>query len=104
MPVTCQITGARVTTGTRIHRSGKAKKEGGIGKHITKVVKRKILPNLRRKKRIWVPELNQWVSVTLSARALKTINKNGAFKVLKDAGLLKGLKPLPEKKQDAKAA
>jgi large subunit ribosomal protein L28 len=104
MPRACQITGARITTGTRIHRSGKAKKEGGIGKHITKVVKRKIRPNLRRAKRIWVPELNRWVTVTLSARALKTINKNGAFKVLKDAGLLKGLQPLPAKKQEAKAA
>lgn len=94
MPIACQITGTRMTTGTRIHRSGKAKKEGGIGKHITKVVKRKIRPNLRRGKRIWVPELNQWVTVTISARALKTINKNGAYKVLKEAGLLKGLKPV----------
>jgi large subunit ribosomal protein L28 len=68
------------------------------------VVKRKIRPNLRRGKRIWVPELNRWVTVTLSARALKTINKNGAYKVLNDAGLLKGLKPLQEKKQEAKAA
>jgi large subunit ribosomal protein L28 len=101
MPVTCQITGARITTGTRIHRSGKAKKEGGIGKHITKVVKRKIRPNLRRGKRIWVPELEQWVTVTLSARALKTINKNGAYNVLKEAGLLKGLKTVQEKKQAA---
>ena len=104
MPRACQITGAHITTGTRIHRSGKAKKEGGIGKHITKVVKRKIRPNLRRAKRIWVPELNRWVTVTLSARALKTINKNGAFKVLSDAGLLKGLKSLTVKKQEAKAA
>jgi large subunit ribosomal protein L28 len=104
MPRACQITGAHITTGTRIHRSGKAKKEGGIGKHITKVVKRKIRPNLRRAKRIWVPELNRWVTVTLSARALKTINKNGAFKVLNDAGLLKGIKALTEKKQTAKAA
>ena len=104
MPRACQITGARITSGTRIHRSGKAKKEGGIGKHITKVVKRKIRPNLRRGKRIWVPELNRWVTVTLSARALKTINKNGAYQVLNEAGLLKGLKPLQEKKQEAKAA
>lgn len=94
----CQITGAHITSGSKIHRSGKAKKEGGIGKHITKVVKRKIRPNLRRAKRIWVPELNRWVKVTLTARALKTINKNGAFKVLSEAGLLKNLKPEPAKK------
>lgn len=104
MPRVCQITGAHITSGSRIHRSGKAKKEGGIGKHITKVVKRKIRPNLRRGKRIWVPELNRWVKVTLTANALKTINKNGAFKVLNEAGLLKGLKREAPKKQEAKAA
>ncbi len=83
----CQITGAKVTTGHKIHRSGKAKKEGGIGKHITKRVKRKIHPNLRDK-RIFVPELGKWVEVRLTARALKTVNKNGAYKVLKEAGLI----------------
>jgi len=83
----CQITGARVTTGHKIHRSGKAKKEGGIGKHITKRVKRKIYPNLRDK-RIFVPELGRWVRVKLTARALKTVHKVGAFKVLTEAGLI----------------
>jgi len=87
MPRACQITGAKVTTGHKIHRSGKAKKEGGIGKHITKRVKRKIYPNLRDK-RIFVPELGEWVRVRLTARALKTVHKNGAFKVLSEAGLI----------------
>ncbi len=84
----CQITGARVTTGHRIHRSGKAKKEGGIGKHITKRVKRKFYPNLQDK-RIWVPQIGEWVKVRLSTRALKTVNKNGAYKTLLAAGLIK---------------
>ena len=84
----CQITGVKVTTGHHIHRSGKAKKEGGIGKHITKRVKRKIYPNLRDK-RIWVSELGKFVRVRLSARALKTVSKLGALKVLKEAGLVK---------------
>lgn len=83
----CQITGVKVTTGHKTHRSGKAKKEGGIGRHITKRVKRVILPNLR-KKRIWVPELGKFVEVKLTARALKTVNKNGALKTLKAAGLV----------------
>jgi large subunit ribosomal protein L28 len=87
MAKVCQITGVGVTRGHHIHRSGKAKKEGGIGKHITKRVKRVIFPNLRTK-RIWVPELAKYVTVKLSARALKTVNKNGAFKVLKGAGLI----------------
>ena len=47
MAKVCQITGVGVTRGHHIHRSGKAKKEGGIGKHITKRVKRVIFPNLR---------------------------------------------------------
>jgi large subunit ribosomal protein L28 len=87
MAKVCQITGVGVTRGHHIHRSGKAKKEGGIGRHITKRVKRVILPNLR-KKRIWVPELGKFVEVKLTARALKTVNKNGAFKTLKAAGLV----------------
>jgi large subunit ribosomal protein L28 len=73
--------------GRRIHRSGLAKKKGGIGRHVTKTVKRKVLPNIQTK-RIWVPELNRHVRVKLSARALKTINKNGAYKTLKAAGLI----------------
>jgi large subunit ribosomal protein L28 len=87
MARTCQITGVGVTRGHHIHRSGKAKKEGGIGRHITKRVKRVIFPNLREK-RIWVPELGKYVRVRLSARALKTVNKNGAFATLKGAGLV----------------
>lgn len=87
MAKVCQITGVGVTRGHHIHRSGKAKKEGGIGRHITKRVKRVILPNLR-KKRIWVPELGKFVEVKLTARALKTVNKNGAFKTLKAASLV----------------
>ena len=83
----CSIRGTRVRSGGRIHRSGLAKKKGGIGRHVTQVVKRKISPNLQNK-RIWVPELNRHVRVKISARALKTINKNGAYKTLKAAGLI----------------
>ncbi len=83
----CSITGVGTTTGNKIHRSGLAKKKGGIGRHITKRVKRVIFPNLRQK-RIWVPELGQFVRVKLTARALKTVNKNGAYTVLKEAGVI----------------
>ncbi len=88
MPRQCQITGAKVTTGHHIHRSGKAKKLGGIGRHVTKRVKRKIYANIRDKN-IWVPELDKFVKVRLTMRALKTINKNGAYKVLTEAGIIK---------------
>ncbi len=44
-------------------------------------------PNLQKKK-IYVPELKKFVTLTISTRALKTINKNGAFATLKKAGLI----------------
>lgn len=83
----CSITGAKPARGSKIHRRGLAKKKGGIGMHVTKVVPREFQPNLKTK-RIWVPELQKHVRVKLSARALKTINKNGAYATLKKAGLL----------------
>ena len=83
----CQITGARPTRGSKIHRRGMAKKKGGIGMHVTKVTPREFVPNLR-KKRIWVPELKKFVTVKLTARALKTVAKNGAYKTLKKAALV----------------
>lgn len=73
--------------GGRIHRSGLAKKKGGIGRHVTKVVKRSVSPNLQNK-RIWVPEFGRFVRMKLSCRALKTMNKNGVFATLKKAGLV----------------
>jgi large subunit ribosomal protein L28 len=87
MAYECQITGARRRQGNRIHRSGLAKKKGGIGRHVTKKVKRTVSPNLH-KKRIWVPELGRFVRVRLTPRALKTIDKNGAYATLKQAGLV----------------
>jgi large subunit ribosomal protein L28 len=83
----CNITGARVTRGSVIHRRGLAKKKGGVGRHITKMVPRTFAPNLRRQ-RIWVPELKKFVRVRVTARGLKTINKHGAYKALKKAGAI----------------
>ncbi len=83
----CTITGVGVTRGSVIHRRGMAKKKGGVGRHVTKNVKRTFSPNLK-KKRLWVPELDAYVSIKLSTRALKTCAKNGAFATLKKAGLL----------------
>ncbi len=41
-----------------------------------------------QKKRIYVPELKKYFNLTISTRAIKTINKNGAYAVLKKAGLI----------------
>ena len=73
--------------GRKIHRSGLAKKKGGIGRHVTKTVKRSVTPNLHTK-RIFVPELGRWVRVKASCKGFKTINKNGAYATLKKAGLI----------------
>ncbi|HEY9480847.1 MAG TPA: bL28 family ribosomal protein [Candidatus Paceibacterota bacterium] len=39
-------------------------------------------------KSIFVPELKKSIRLTLSTRAIKTINKNGAYATLKKAGLI----------------
>jgi large subunit ribosomal protein L28 len=41
-----------------------------------------------QKKKIFIPELNKSISLTLSTKAIKTINKNGAFVTLRKAGLI----------------
>jgi large subunit ribosomal protein L28 len=44
-------------------------------------------PNLQKKK-IYIPELKKSITLTLSAKAIKTIQKNGAFVTLKKANLI----------------
>ncbi|MEP7070908.1 MAG: 50S ribosomal protein L28 [Verrucomicrobiota bacterium] len=87
MSKVCSITGARVSRGSVIHRRGMAKKKGGVGRHVTKNVPREFHPNLHEH-RVWVPELKKYVRIRVSARGLKTINKNGAYRTLKKAGLI----------------
>lgn len=41
-----------------------------------------------QKKRIFVPELNRTVTVTLSTKGFRTLVKNGAYKTLKKAGVI----------------
>ncbi len=42
-----------------------------------------------QKRAIFIPELNKTISLTLSARAIKTIAKRGAYQTLKKVGLIK---------------
>jgi large subunit ribosomal protein L28 len=44
-------------------------------------------PNFQNKK-IYIPELKKSIRLTITARAIKTINKNGAYATLKKAGLI----------------
>lgn len=49
--------------------------------------KRRQSPNFQ-KKRVYVAELDQTFTLVISTTAIKTIEKNGAFKTLKDAGII----------------
>ncbi len=49
--------------------------------------KRRRYVNLQAKK-IYIPELKKSMRLVISTRAIKTINKNGAYATLKKAGLI----------------
>ncbi|MEK7208561.1 MAG: bL28 family ribosomal protein [Patescibacteria group bacterium] len=51
----------------------------------TGIVRRQL--NLHRK-RIYIPELNKTVTLRISTRGLKTIQKRGAYQTLRKAGLI----------------
>ncbi|MFA6432590.1 MAG: bL28 family ribosomal protein [Candidatus Paceibacterota bacterium] len=44
-------------------------------------------PNLQ-KKTVYIPELKKSIRLNVSARGMRTIEKNGAFKALRDAKLI----------------
>jgi large subunit ribosomal protein L28 len=62
----CELTGKGPMKGSIIWRSGKSKKSGGIGTHITAVTKRRFLPNLQRVKAVINGEV-RYVRVSTSA-------------------------------------
>ena len=62
----CEITGKGPIKGSKIWRSGKAKKAGGIGTHVTAITKRRFLPNLQRVKALIDGEV-RYVRVSTSA-------------------------------------
>lgn len=64
----CELTGKGPMKGSRIWRSGKPKREGGIGTHITAITKRRFLPNLQRVKAVIDGEVRY---IRVSTRALK---------------------------------
>jgi large subunit ribosomal protein L28 len=64
----CELTGKGPMKGSIIWRSGKAKKLGGIGTHITAITKRRFLPNLQRVKAVIDGEVRY---VRVSASAIK---------------------------------
>ncbi len=74
----CELTGKKMMVGNRVSHS-----------HIK--TRRRFYPNLQTKK-FFVPEEDKWITLTISAAALRTINKKGISACLKEArekGILK---------------
>lgn len=67
----CDITGKKVQVGNNVS-------------HANNRTRRKFYPNLQ-KKRFFIPEEDAWITLKVSTSALRTINKNGIFAVLKKA-------------------
>ncbi len=80
MAKVCAITGKSSIVGGGYSNRIRATKFNPTGK-VRKYV------NLQ-KKRIFVPELNKTLTLTLSTQGIKTIAKNGAYKTLKKAGVI----------------
>ncbi len=62
----CELTGTAPMKGSIIWRSGKSKKSGGIGTHVTAITKRRFFPNLQRVKAVVNGEV-RYVRVTANA-------------------------------------
>lgn len=71
----CQLTGKKPAYGNNVS-------------HAHNRSKRRFLPNLQ-KKRIWIQELNRFVTLQLSTEAIKTIAKNGTSEIAKLVNLKK---------------
>ncbi len=71
MSKVCQITGRRVRRGNNVS-------------HSHRKTKRTFEPNLRRK-RFFLEEENRWVTLKVSAAAIRTIEKNGLLATLRKA-------------------
>ena len=81
MTKTCPITGKNTKTAGGYSNRVRATEFNPTGTKRRKA-------NLQ-KKRIFVPEIGKTMVLTLSTKAIKTINKNGAYATLKKAGLIK---------------
>lgn len=67
----CQITGKKVIVGNNVS-------------HSNIKTKRTFQPNLHTKK-FFVPELNDWVMLKVSAKGVRNINKKGIWKSILEA-------------------
>jgi len=65
----CQLTGKRPIAGNNVS-------------HAKNRTKRRFLPNLHTKK-FYMPEVDKWVTIKVSSKALRTIDKLGLYPYLK---------------------
>jgi len=63
--------------------TGKGPMVGNNVSHANNKTKRRFLPNLQSR-RFWVESENLWVCLRVSAKAIRTIDKNGIDAVLAD--------------------
>jgi large subunit ribosomal protein L28 len=63
--------------------TGKKPMSGHNVSHSNRKTKRRFLPNLQTR-RFWVDSLKKWVTLRVSTKAMRTIDKNGIEAVLKD--------------------
>jgi large subunit ribosomal protein L28 len=73
--------------------TGKSSQIGGSYSNRTRATQFNPCGNSRKfanlqKKKVFVPELNKSFILTLSTKAIKTIQKKGAFATLRDAGII----------------
>lgn len=72
----CQFSGKTPQKGRSYAIRGIPKKKKGIGLNTTGITKRRFYPNLVSK-RFWFPEENRYITLRLSAAAMRTIDKIG---------------------------
>ena len=65
----CELTGKRPITGNKVS-------------HSNRKTKRRFLPNLF-KKRFFVPETGEWITLKVSGTALRSIDRHGIYAYIK---------------------
>ncbi len=66
----CELTGKRPISGNHVS-------------HSNAKTKRRFLPNLHTKK-FFMPETGEWITLKVSAKAMRTIDKKGLYPYLKE--------------------
>jgi large subunit ribosomal protein L28 len=69
--------------------TGKGPDFGNSISHSNRKTRRVRRANIQRR-RVWVPEENRWIHLNLSTRAMRTLDKKGLKRFLKDEGLTLG--------------